>query len=510
MGKIYKYTNIVLEVIQKNNRKINAIIRKNQIRRIKVYIMLISVILTVLNPIYAIEDKEAKVLCRIDSNIYVKYYGNPQPNYEYYYFEDGEELPVYCVNLGMKGAEEEKDGYLVNSNINMSDSVLKNIVLNSYPYKSIDELGVESKEQAKFASQFAIWIYTANLNIDFIEPTLPEYQNVVDAIKNIYYSGINSNYQTKALDFKSDEQKVEKIEEKVYYTKIIYTTNTELLNHINVTTKENNVTIEKIDEGFKVYIPVNVVDKSYDVKLDIELLEKTALYGTSTKEGYQDVVLTTLEKVGENQKYNLNFEDIKKKIIILKKDKETDLPLKGVVYEIRNQDNEIIGEYETDESGKIELEVLEENSILVKEIKTLDEYILDDTTYSFKIEDNNSNVFELYNTKKKGNIKIIKKSKEYNELTGIKENMPLENVSFYIYDENMNLIDDITTDEYGCALTKKLPIGKYYIKEYKTQQYYQLSNELIEVEIINNNEITNVEILNNNVNIPKKLPTTGR
>ena len=206
MGKIYKYTNIVLETIQRNNRKINAIIRRSKIHRIKVYIMLMSMILTVINPIYAIENKSTKVYCRIDPKMYIRYYGNPQPNYEYFYYNNGEELPAYCVNLGMKGAEEEKDGYLVNTNSNISDYILKSIVLNCYPYKTIQELGLTTREEAKFASQFAIWIYTANLNIDYIQPILNENQNVVEAIKNIYYSGINN--QKKSIELNSSEQNV--------------------------------------------------------------------------------------------------------------------------------------------------------------------------------------------------------------------------------------------------------------------------------------------------------------
>lgn len=509
MGKIYKYTNLVLETIQRNNRKINAIIRRSQIHRIKVYVMLISIILTIINPIYAIEE-QSKVFCRIDPNMYIKYLGNPQPNYEYYYLKNNEELPVYCVNLGMKGAEEEKDGYLVNINQNINDTLLKSIVLNCYPYKSIQELGLNSREEAKFASQFAIWIYTANLNIDLIEPILTENQNVVNAIKNIYYSGINDSQRNDILKFESSEQNIEKINNKFYYTKTISTTQKELMNDIEVTTNQKDVIITKLTDSYKICVPVDIVDKQYNLELGIKLIEKAALYGISTKEGYQDVVLTLKDNLSEMTTYRVNFENMKKKVTIVKKDKDTGLPIEGVKYAIQNEHFVLIGEYETDINGEIKLELLDIRNIFVNEINVPDEYILDTETYSLELKENKENNLELYNTKKKGNIKIIKKTKEYNELTGIKDNMPLKGVSFYIYDMNMNLIDDITTDEYGCAISKKIPTGKYYIKEYKTHEGYTLLEELIEVEIINNDEMVNVEILNNNINIPKKLPVTGR
>lgn len=505
MGKIYKYTNIVLETIQRNNRKINAIIRRSKIHRIKVYIMLMSMILTVINPIYAIENKSTKVYCRIDPKMYIRYYGNPQPNYEYFYYNNGEELPAYCVNLGMKGAEEEKDGYLVNTNSNISDYILKSIVLNCYPYKTIQELGLTTREEAKFASQFAIWIYTANLNIDYIQPILNENQNVVEAIKNIYYSGINN--QKKSIELNSSEQDVELINNEYYYTKII-SANT--IENIEISTNQKQVLIQKLDNAYKVCVPINIVDKLYNLELSIRNKEKVVLYGNSTKEGYQDVVLTAKEILGEISTYRVTFENMKKVVNIIKKDKETKEPLKGVKYRIQNDHYGAIGEYETDENGKIQLELLDIKGIFITEIKTLDGYVLDNNTYSLELKENELNILELYNIKKKGNIRIVKKTKEYNEITGFDENTPLKNVSFYIYDEDMNLVDDITTDEYGLATSKKIPTGKYYIKEYKTHEYYEILDQIIEVEIINQDEIVNVEILNNNVNIPKKLPITGR
>lgn len=509
MGKLYKYTNIVLETIQKNNRKINAIIRRSKIHRIKVYIMLFSIVITVSNPLYAIESSNERVFCRIDHNMYITYYGNPQPNYEYYYIKDNEELPVYCVNLGMKGAEEEKEGYLVSTNVDISDKVLKSIVLNSYPYKSIEELGVSTREEAKFASQFAIWIYTANLNIDYIQPISKENVNVVEAIKNIYYSGIN-NTESRTIEFIVSEQNIETINEKYYYTKVITPKNKEIFNNMEVVTNQKNVIVKRLKDSYKISLPVEVVDKLYDLELQIRINNKTAIYGNSTKDGYQDVVLSVKDSTSDISTYRLIFENMKSKIIILKKDKDTNEPLKGVVYRIQNEHLDLIGEYETDEDGKIELETLGIKKVVITEIKTKDGYVLDDNTYPLELKYSDKNIIVLYNIKEKGNIKIIKKTKEYNEFSKLEENSPLKNVSFYIYDENMRLIDDITTDEYGLAISKKIPTGKYYIKEYKTQEYYQLLEELVEVEIINNEETVNVEILNNNVSIPRKLPVTGK
>lgn len=508
MGKIYKYTNIVLETIQRNNRKINAIIRRSQIRRIKVYIMLLGIIISVINPIYAIDEKECRVFCRIDDKVYVKYAGNPQPNYEYYYNIDNRELPIYCVNLGMKGAEAEKDGYVVNVKNSIADEKLKEIIFQCYPYQSLEKLGVDTIEQAKFASQFAIWIYTANLNPELLEPMYPEYKNVVEAIKNIYYFGMNSN--NRIFNLTVSEQRIENINGESFYIREIEPTDKYYMDYMKVIAPQESSSIIKNKDGYKICVPVDTVDEGYQIDIDIEFANKVALYGESTKEGFQDVIITVKEEVALRETYIIPFENMKSKVTIVKKDKDTNTAIEGIKYEIRDENHKVIGEYKTDDNGKIELEVLNTKNIFVKEIEAADEYVLDNNTYNFSLNTTFENIFELYNVKKTGNIKIIKKTKEYNELTGLKENMPLQNVSFYIYDQNMNLIDDVTTDEFGCAITKRIPVGKYYIKEYKTYEHYQLLDELIEAEIIENDDITNIEILNNNVDIPKKLPVTGR
>ena len=65
--------------------------------------------------------------------MYIKYNGVMQANYEYYYIKDGAEYPVYCLNLGLKGAEDNYNGYIVNGDKKITDEKLQLIILNSYP-----------------------------------------------------------------------------------------------------------------------------------------------------------------------------------------------------------------------------------------------------------------------------------------------------------------------------------------------------------------------------------------
>ena len=125
---------------------------------------------------------------------------------------------------------------------------------------------------------------------------------------------------------------------------------------------------------------------------------------------------------------------------------------------------------------------------------------------------------------------IIKTSEDDNLITGDKSGTPLKNVEFKIYDSNGKLVDTISTDSKGIAITKALPKGSYSIKETKTQTSYVLNSSKFTAEISNNGQIVEVQIKNKSqtppppveepkvekpkieepkIEEPPKLPVTG-
>ena len=124
-----------------------------------------------------------------DSHIYITYQGRTQHLHEYYYLDKNlNKLPAYCMTLGLNGAENTNNGYIVKSEELLKDKVVNNIILNGYPYKTVNELGLLNESEARYATQFAIWIKLNNLDITQIAPVNEEYTRVVNAIKNIYNS----------------------------------------------------------------------------------------------------------------------------------------------------------------------------------------------------------------------------------------------------------------------------------------------------------------------------------
>lgn len=515
--RIYKYKSEIFSKIQKYNRKINALIRQNQIRRIKVFVLIFLCTINSFSNVFAIQNEsitygDYTILCFKDPDRYISYMGKPQANYEYYYIKDGVEYSAYCLELGKKGAEASENGYTVNVKEKINDEVLNNIILNCYPYKSIEELGVKNQSQARFASQFAIWSYIYGLELQYIEPFNKEYECVVNAISKIYNNGISQKNSNIELNEEISEQFVSSIDNKKYYIKTLDLTKTNNILELNVLCNDKKVKIVNNNGKYNICIPVEEVENEYEVnlKIDIKAKENAALFGVSTLKDYQNIALTLKSEFLTSINKNIKFNNTESQVIIIKKDKDTNQPLKNVMFGI-SLDGENYEDYYTDENGEIIYKLYNNSKqkIYVKEKKSLENYRESTKIYEFEINTNDYKKIEILNEEKKGKIRIVKKSKEYNEITKIDENMPLSDVSFYIYDQNMNVVDELTTDEKGVVCTDDIPLGKYYIKEYKTKEGYKVLDELVEVNIGKDNEVVLVEILNDNIDINNTLPVTG-
>ena len=197
---------------------------------------------------------------------YITYQGRPQPNYMYYYKDfNNVEHKAFCLNLGMTGAEE--GDYIVDANKLVDDPKVASILTSGSPYRTIEELGLNNEDEASFATQFALWIYQNNLDINAIAPYSSENQNVVDAIKRIYYDGINNVYESRALIEieKVGNSEIDNINRE-YYSQTYKINYNENIKYIKLTipdeesvliTDINNNVVENVENltEFKVLIP---------------------------------------------------------------------------------------------------------------------------------------------------------------------------------------------------------------------------------------------------------------
>ena len=84
----------------------------------------------------------------------------------------------------------------------------------------------------------------------------------------------------------------------------------------------------------------------------------------------------------------------------------------------------------------------------------------------------------------KGQIEVTKVSSNDNKLTGDKKGTPLEGAIFEVYNSNDELVDTLTTDKEGKAISKLLVKGEYHLKEVDSGSVYYLINSDIHQNLV--------------------------
>ena len=196
---------------------------------------------------------------------------------------------------------------------------------------------------------------------------------------------------------------------------------------------------------------------------------------------------------------------------IRKIDAVTREPIGGVRFLIKDEHNNVIGEYTTDSDGYIELEDdLEEGKYYAEEIEAAPGYIRDEEVKTFRVKRGETTEIVWENTPQQGQIQITKKSKDDNPINGLPAGTLLQGATFEIYDKAGNVVDTIVSNERGVAVSKLLPLGRYTIRETKAPAYYGASGEIFEAEIEFSCQIVRLEVLNEsvytNVSIAKSGP----
>ena len=197
----------------------------------------------------------------------------------------------------------------------------------------------------------------------------------------------------------------------------------------------------------------------------------------------------TIDTDGEVHEFEVTNRVLKANITIVKKDHDTDeiIPIAGTefrILDINNKPVEIDGKkvFTTDESGTITLaEPLIYGDYTLQEITPPHGYWLNDESLSFTVWNNEPITLEFYNSKILKQIQVIKTdSRDDNRL--------LSGAVFEVYRDNQ-LIETITTDTNGQAITSKLPVGEYTVTEVTAPVGFVLSDNSFDITISNDKEM---------------------
>ena len=183
-------------------------------------------------------------------------------------------------------------------------------------------------------------------------------------------------------------------------------------------------------------------------------------------------------------------------LLIVKKDAVTGAPISDVEFFITDSDGSVIGtangKYVTDSAGTIRIDGLTPGmTVIAREVRAKDGYILDDTPQSIKIKRNSVMTLEFRN-QPKGGVLV----KKVDAVT----NAPISDVEFLVTDSDGNLIGNAngkyTTDSAGTfTITDITPGTTLVIKETRAKAGYILDDTPQTVKV-KSNEVVTVEFRN--------------
>ena len=183
-------------------------------------------------------------------------------------------------------------------------------------------------------------------------------------------------------------------------------------------------------------------------------------------------------------------------LLVVKKDAVTGAPISDVEFFITDSDGSVIGnangKYVTDSAGTIRIDGLTPGmTVIAREVRAKDGYILDDTPQSIKIKRNSVMTLEFRN-QPKGGVLVKKVDSVTNE--------PISDVEFLVTDSAGSLIGNangkFVTDSAGTfTIMDVAPGTTLIIKESRTRDGYLLDDTPQTVKV-KSNDIVTVEFRN--------------
>ena len=183
-------------------------------------------------------------------------------------------------------------------------------------------------------------------------------------------------------------------------------------------------------------------------------------------------------------------------LLIIKKDAVTGAPISDVEFLVTDSDGSVLGttngKYVTDSAGTIRIDGLTPGmTVIAKEVRAKDGYILDDTPQSIKIKRNAVMTLEFRN-QPRGGVLV----KKVDAVT----NAPISDVEFLVTDSDGNLIGNangkFVTDSAGAfTITDVAPGTTLIIKETRAKAGYILDDTPQTVKV-KSNEVTTLEFRN--------------
>ena len=378
----------------------------------KKLIILFMVLITLFNTFLPITNafsiNKANLKKDHDINTHIQYYNESMKKWRdidcgYINYElEGKKYPAYCIVPNVHGVDEEGP-YTVTIKDLLKDKLIYNTIINGYPYKTPEELGVATKDDAYVATKHAIKSVLLNRDVkSFYKGVDTRGKNIVNAIYSIAENG------KKGTELNQDAylqiNKVNNLVESGNYYYQEYSVNaTASIDKYSVknlqgfpsgtyVTDINGNKIDEFDgyEKFRVNIPKSSFNNDLLGTLKVVASCKTnpVFYGEAPNGNIQNYAVAYKPYAEYETIKTLKEATNTASIKVLKKDEETLKPIENVSFGLYNEHGNLICTEKTNSEGIAIFNNVYQGKYTIKEIKANDNYVLDDMKYEVEAKFN--------------------------------------------------------------------------------------------------------------------------
>lgn len=331
------------------------------------------------------------------------------------YQENGKEYPVYCLNRELHGVGDYIAKYDVENQGKLTDLGLWRIIVNGYPYKTPEQLGVANEQEAYIATKQAIYCYIYNTKLEQYTAINEAGTRAINAMSLILENAGKSTEDfnnTNVEISQSEKWEVDKIENKYISKEYQITSNINISKFIlNLENQPKGTKIVDLEnqekkefnskESFKILIPISSLEESgeFKVKIQTQMETKPIFFGKAPSGELQDYALTAFSYENVDTELIQKYEKNDTEIIVEKQDIDTKETLKNAKFEILDDNQKVIRVIETDENGQIILEKLMPGTYYIREVKAPDGYVLDMELHEINISLNEKIILKVFNNK---------------------------------------------------------------------------------------------------------------
>ena len=180
----------------------------------------------------------------------------------------------------------------------------------------------------------------------------------------------------------------------------------------------------------------------------------------------------------------------------------------SVTFLLYDSTNTPVAQATSDDHGYAWFEDLPAGRYFLREMEN-EGYVRDTQKKTVYVKPGETTEVEWENTPITGQIQITKRSADYNSTNGLPAGTLLEGAVFEITDKAGNVVDTIRSNSRGLAISKQLPLSRYFVREVKAPEHYGISEKELTVYLEYEGQIARLEVEDKSLTTGVSITKTG-